>query len=131
MHVSVDSEPILARCPRQHALDDAASWVRVDNDLQNGLGREQDRQVVGGKQYRRRFGASRTEISVVAVMSERSDGGSLRGTPLNGKRRPWARAGQAVRWRKAVPPALRGLSSETPAVYVLLVPEAGLEPAHL
>ena len=43
MHVSVDSEPILARCPRRHALDDAASMVHVDNDLQNGLGRESDR----------------------------------------------------------------------------------------
>ena len=53
MHVSVDSEPILARCPRQHALDDASSLVRVDNNFQNG--REQDRQSGGGKQYRRRF----------------------------------------------------------------------------
>ena len=63
------------------------------------LGREQDRQSGGGKQYRRRFGASRTEIAAMAAMSERSDGGSLRGTPLNEKRRPWARAGQAGRWK--------------------------------
>ena len=97
MHVSVDSEPILARCPRRHALDDAASMVHVDNDLQNGLGREQDRQSVVGKQYRRRFGISRTEIAAMAAMSERSDGGSLRGTPLNRKRRPWARERQV--WR--------------------------------
>ena len=31
------------------------------------------------------------------IPSEQGDGGSLRGTPLNGKRRPWARERQG--WR--------------------------------
>ena len=65
-------------------------------------GREQDGQGGGGKQNRRRFGTSRTVIPVAAAMSERSDGGSLRGSPPQWKKAPLgARAtGMAVIKRK-------------------------------